>query len=147
MIVPAAIETPRLELVPAPHAVITGDLSALAHAEGWPHDDTFDALRLSPAVWLVSLDGLVIGECGTAGEIGETGDVEIGYGLAAEYRGLGYGAELVASLSQWLLRAEGVARVVAAVEVRNVPSRRCLERAGFVVERADGGRVWYALAR
>jgi RimJ/RimL family protein N-acetyltransferase len=147
---PAAIATPRLALVPAPseivRAVLAGDLSTLAHADGWPHADTLDAMRVAPAIWLVALDSVVIGECGTVGQIDDAGDVEIGYGLAAEHRGLGYGTELVHALSQWLLRQQRVARVLAAAEAGNAPSRRALERAGFVLERSEGDRVWYALA-
>jgi RimJ/RimL family protein N-acetyltransferase len=145
VIEPEAIAAPRLALVPAPRAVVEGDISAVAHAEGWPHADSLDALRLSPAIWLVALNGVVIGECGTAGPLDREGTVEIGYGLAAEYRGLGYGTELVRALSQWLLAHPDVRRVVAAVEPANTPSRRALERAGFALARTENGRVWYAL--
>jgi RimJ/RimL family protein N-acetyltransferase len=154
---PESIATPRLTLVPLQleiaRAVLAGDLSAVVHAEGWPHDDTLDALAMVAGVdrwaaWLVVLDDVVIGECGTVGHIDEAADVEIGYGLAAEHRGRGYGTELVRALSQWLLRRPGVGRVVArGVLADNVPSRRALERAGFALERAEGGLVWYALAR
>jgi RimJ/RimL family protein N-acetyltransferase len=145
VIEPQPIATPRLELVPAPRAVIDGDLSTISHVDGWPHADTRDALRLSPAVWLVELAGVVIGECGTAGALDDAGEVEIGYGLAAEKRGLGYGTELVQALSQWLLARPRVSRIVAVVEIGNVPSRRALERAGFALERTAGGRLRYAL--
>ena len=150
MIRPEAIATPRLALVPASieiaRAVLAGDLSAVAHAAGWPHADTLDAMRIAPAIWFVALGGVVIGECGTVGQIDNAGGVEIGYGLAAEHRGAGYGTELVQALSRWLLRQQGIARVLAAAEAGNMPSRRALERAGFVRERSEGGRVWYALA-
>jgi RimJ/RimL family protein N-acetyltransferase len=99
-------------------------------------------------VWLVTLDGLVIGDCGTVEQVDQAGDIEIGFGWAAEHRGVGYGTELVQALSQWLLRQAGTRRVVAReVLADNTPSRRALERAGFSLERSDGGLVWYALAR
>jgi RimJ/RimL family protein N-acetyltransferase len=99
-------------------------------------------------VWLVTLGGLVIGDCGTVGPVDQAGDIEIGFGLAAEHRGVGYGTELVKALSHWLLCQAGTRRVVAReVLADNTPSRRALERAGFSLERSEGGLVWYALAR
>jgi RimJ/RimL family protein N-acetyltransferase len=150
------IETRRLVLIPLPVetalAIVGGDVSVVTHAEGWPHADTLDALRMVvkedapwPA-WLVTIDGLVIGDCGTVGPVDEAGDVEIGYGLAAEQRGFGYGTELVDGLSQWLVQQPGVRRVVArGVLADNTPSRRALERAGFRLESSEGGLVSYAL--
>ncbi|HEY8704338.1 MAG TPA: GNAT family N-acetyltransferase [Gaiellaceae bacterium] len=151
------IETRRLVLVPmstdAARAILSGDLSVVAHAEGWPHADTLDAVCMAVdedaawPVWLVTLDGRVIGDCGTVGHVDEAGDIDIGYGLAAEHRRAGYGTELIEGLSQWLLRQPGVRRVVAReVLADNTPSRRALERAGFRLERSDGGLVWYSLA-
>ena len=142
------IDTPRLRLIPISdaeaEAILRGDLSAVNAGEGWPHEDTLDGLRLAPG-WFVSLDGVVIGDCGTHGPADEHGDVEIGYGLAEPYRGRGYGGELVLALSQWLLGRPDVRRVVTRVLVGNVPSRRVLERAGFVLEGDDGETVSYAL--
>ncbi len=149
---PERIETPRLALVPlaaeTARAVLAGDLSALRHAAGWPHDDTLDALRLAAPLWLVVLGGVAIGDCGTHGETEDDGTVEIGYGLAAEHRGHGYGSELVPALSGWLLAQPGVRRVVARdVLEDNVSSRRALVRAGFALEREERGLVSYALER
>ena len=150
------IETRRLVLVPLTpeqaRAILGGDLSVVEHAAGWPHADTLDALRMAVRedapwpVWLVTLDGRVIGDCGTVGSVDDVGDIDIGFGLAAEHRGAGYGTELVQGLSGWLLSRPGVRRVVAReVLAENTPSRRALERAGFELERSDAGLVWYAL--
>jgi len=151
------IETPRLALVPVPpetaEAILAGDFSGVRAAEGWPREDTVVPFRTAakygvelPA-WLVMLDDLVIGDCHTHGPADEAGDIEIGYGLAEPYRGRGYGSELVKGLSQLLLGRPGIRRVVARhVPIDNVPSRRSLERAGFVLERADEEYAWYALA-
>jgi RimJ/RimL family protein N-acetyltransferase len=155
---PETISTERLILVPldetVARAVLAGDFSSLETADGWPHDDTLDAMRMATApgsctlVWLVRLGELVIGECGTVGGLSDRGDVEIGYGLAAEHRGRGYGNEVVEALSRWLIARPQVERVVAReVLAENVPSRRALENAGFVLEREEGGLTWYALHR
>jgi ribosomal-protein-alanine N-acetyltransferase len=99
-------------------------------------------------VWLVMLGEVVIGDCGTLGGVDDQGVIEVGYGLAAEHRGRGYGNELVAALSGWLLSQPRVEQVVAReVLADNVPSRRALENAGFVLEREEGGLTWYALHR
>ena len=99
-------------------------------------------------VWLVILGEVVIGDCGTLGGIDDQGAIEVGYGLAAEHRGRGYGNELVAALSDWLLSQPQVEQVVARdVLADNVASRCALENAGFVLEREEGGLTWYALHR
>ena len=99
-------------------------------------------------VWLVMLDDVVIGDCGTVGGLDDEGAIEIGYGLAAEHRGRGYGNELVGALSAWLLSQPEVEQVVAReVLADNVASRRALENAGFVLEREEGGLTWYVLHR
>jgi len=150
------MRTARLQLVPLTVstglAVLAGDFSGLETAEGWPHEDTLDAIRMAVGpgpcslVWLVALEGVVIGDCGTVGPLRAGGEIEIGYGLAAGHRGLGYGTEVVAALSGWLRSRPGVSRVVAEVQARNAPSRRVLERAGFALERSEDDRMWYSLA-
>jgi RimJ/RimL family protein N-acetyltransferase len=150
------IATARLVLVPMTPEVVTemlaGDVSGIRAAEGYPHEDTLVPMRTAAKYgvdlpgWFVTLDGLVIGDCHTHGSADEAGDIEIGYGLAEPYRGRGLGSELVKAFSQWLLRQEGNRRVVARhVPVDNVPSRRALESAGFVLEDADEEYTWYAL--
>ena len=122
--------------------VLAGDLSGLETAEGWPHEDTLDAIRTAVGpgprslVWLVTLDGVVIGDCGTVGPLRAGGEIEIGYGLAAEHRGRGYGTEVVAALSRWLRSRPGVTRVVAEVQA-GMYRPGALERAGFELERSE----------
>jgi len=87
--------------------------------------------------WFVTREGVVVGDCGTHGDPDPSGDVELGFGLAAAYRGRGYGTELVIAVSGWLLDQAGVRRVTARVDPDNTPSRRALERAGFVPAPAD----------
>ncbi len=144
---PERIVTRRLVLEPVPEglakAVIGGDLSGVVAGEGWPHADTMDGMRHTTStgglLWFVTLDGVVIGDCGTHAPVAPDGLVEIGYGLSAAYRGRGLGAELVSGLSAWLAARADVRRVIAGTETSNLPSRRCLERAGFrLVGEVDG---------
>jgi RimJ/RimL family protein N-acetyltransferase len=142
------LETPRLRLEPMSteqaEAILAGDLSGLTAGRGWPHSDTADGLRMAllrshPPGWLIKLsgaagdpvDGIVIGDCGTHGPADSEGSIEIGYGLAARYRGQGFGTEVVAVLTEWLLAQPGLRSVRARTHIGNLPSRRVLEKAGF----------------
>jgi RimJ/RimL family protein N-acetyltransferase len=149
------IRTERLVFEPVTPAaaisIINGDLTALKVGDGWPHEDTRDGLggvAHGADAWLVMLDGVVIGDCGTHGPADSAGDIELGYGLAAPYRGRGFGNEVAAGLSQHLLAQPGVRRVVAnEILAENTPSRRALERAGFTLVRSTPDLAWYALSR
>jgi RimJ/RimL family protein N-acetyltransferase len=158
-LVPLATARLRLEPVTAEmaRAVLAGDLSVLARAgltaaEGWPHEDTADGLGMivktgEALSWLVAAGGAVIGDCGLHagpdGPVGGAGRVEIGYGLAAPSRGQGYGSEVVAAITEWLLAQPEVRQVRACTLTGNVPSRRVLEKAGFAYTgTADGEAVY-----
>jgi RimJ/RimL family protein N-acetyltransferase len=141
------LATDRLVLLPwtlaAARALLVGEDPGLPLAEGYPHADTADALRMyvehgagdEDGGWFVTLaeDGRVVGDCGTLGWTDEQGRVEIGYGLAAPYRGRGYGTEAVRALADWVAAQPGVTAVSAEVEVGNEPSRRLLARLGFTL--------------
>jgi RimJ/RimL family protein N-acetyltransferase len=124
--------------------IVAGDLAGLHHVPGWPHEDTLDGARLAESgasVWLVELDGVVIGDCGTTGPVGR--EVEIGFGLAAECRHRGYGTELVRLLTATLLGDPRVSSVVAHTLADNIASRRVLEKAGFSLEGEQRGLMRY----
>jgi RimJ/RimL family protein N-acetyltransferase len=140
------LRTPRLVLVPqtlaAARALLAGEDPGLPLGEGYPHADTLDGLRMlvehggpDDGGWFVTLadDGRVVGDCGTLGWADELGRVEIGYGLAAPFRGRGLGTEAVGALADWVADQPGVTAVWASVEVGNEPSRRLLERLGFAL--------------
>ncbi len=134
---------------------LAGDFRAVRCGDGWPQEATevgSPPWRLSlehdvAVTWLVTLDGLVIGDCFTHGGADGAGDIEIGYGLAAPYRGKGYGTELIAGLAGWLILHPQITRVVTRNDAAdNTPSRRALERAGFLLESDDGVHAAYAFA-
>jgi RimJ/RimL family protein N-acetyltransferase len=130
-------------------ALLAGDFSGIKPGEGWPHDDTMDGLGMvaqgRALGWLVTLDGLVIGECGTHALSDAGGVVEIGYGLAAPYRGRGHGRDLVRALSQWFMTQPSIVGVLAHTVPDNMPSRRSLESAGFRLDGEDDGECRYVL--
>lgn len=152
------LRTENLVLVPQTHeaavALLEGRDCGLPLAEGYPHADTLDGLRMSVehggpdwsehGGWFVTLaeDGRVIGDCGTHGWVDDEGRVEIGYGLAAPWRGRGYGTEAVTALVDWVAARPGVRTVEASVEVGNEVSRRVLERLGFA-NTGERDRHWH----
>ena len=148
------LRTDRLVLVPqtlaAARSLLAGGDGGLALAEGYPHADTLDGLRMlaehggpDDGGWFVTLaeDGRVVGDCGTLGWVDDAGRVEIGYGLAAPFRGRGLGTEAVRALADWVGAQPGVSAVIASVEVGNEPSRRLLDRLGFVLT-GEADRHW-----
>jgi len=143
------LETERLVLLPqtvaAARALLAGADPGLPLAEGYPHADSLDALRMQvehggpdDGGWFVTLaeDGRVVGDCGTFGPPDDDGRVEIGYGLAAPFRGRGLGTEAVRALVDWLVTLPDVREVTASVEVGNEPSRRLLATLGFTLTAA-----------
>ena len=155
-----SIATSRLVLEPVAReqveALLAGDFRGVRFGDGWPRKAgeagsppwQLSLEREVEVNWFVTLDGLVIGDCFTHGGADDAGEIEIGYGLAAPYRGNGYGTELVAGLAGWLLRHPQIERVVARnVAADNTPSRRALERAGFVLEDDDGVHAAYTFTR
>jgi RimJ/RimL family protein N-acetyltransferase len=131
-------------------ALAAGDFAGITPGDGWPHEDSLDGLgmvaRGHSLGWLVTLDGVVVGECGTHGPPDAAGVVEIGYGLAAPYRGRGYGKAVVRALSQWFIGQPGITGVLAHTLPGNAPSRRSLESAGFRLDGEDDGECRYVLA-
>jgi RimJ/RimL family protein N-acetyltransferase len=137
VLVPQTLEASR--------ALLAGEDCGLPLAEGYPHADTFDALRMvvehggpDDGGWFVVLsddgtDGRVVGDLGTFGPPDDDGRVEIGYGLAAPFRGRGLGTEAVRTFVDWLVTVPEVRVVAARVEVGNEASRRLLSRIGFAL--------------
>ena len=95
---------------------------SLAHPEDWGWY----------ALWLiVRKDGSHIGNLSFKG-VPEDGVVELGYGIAEEFRGFGYATEAVETILAWAFDQPGVTAVAAETEPDNAASRRVLEKCGFV---------------
>jgi len=60
------------------------------------------------------------------------GSVEIGYAIEQQHQGAGLATEAVTAMSGWGLVELGLPEVLGIVAVDNAPSRRVLEKAGFV---------------
>jgi len=141
-----------IQLVPAGHAlavaVVAGGPVDVVHAPDWPHADTADALRSLAdhpelhrgGTFLVVQDGVVVGDCGWFGPPDETGEVEIGYGLAPSARGSGVGTSAVRHLLEWV-HEQGATSVRAEVLPGNEASVRLLARLGFVLGGEHAGHL------
>jgi RimJ/RimL family protein N-acetyltransferase len=136
----AEITTARLRLVPfdddTARAVLGGDLSGVDAVEGWPHDGTMNGLQHAvdldePPGWMITMNGRVIGDCGTHGSADVDGAIEIGYALAGQVRRQGYGTEAVGAMTDWLFGRPGTRTIRARTLANNTASRRVLEKNGF----------------
>lgn len=97
----------------------THDISTVPAGEGWPHGNTVLGMRVArqndQPFWVVLLDGLAIGDCGTLGAPDATGTVEIGVGISDSYEQ--YRAELIRGLTNWLRTQPGIIDVVGESDV------------------------------
>jgi RimJ/RimL family protein N-acetyltransferase len=84
--------------------------------------------------------GLLIGGAGFFGPPGPDGEVEIGYGLAGEWRGRGLATEAAVLLVDLAFADPAVRVAVAHTAPGNAASQRVLARVGFgPAPRTDGG--------
>jgi len=60
------------------------------------------------------------------------GEVEVSYAIAEGARGRGYAAEALAEACTWVAGAFALRRLIAVTASANLPSRRTLDRAGFI---------------
>jgi [ribosomal protein S5]-alanine N-acetyltransferase len=129
-------------------------LTGLPTAADWPNPDLADVLplfadalaadpRLTAFNRLLVLTApslhpvqLVIGEAGFKAwpQPDQYGDlqVEIGYGVAASWRGHGLATEAVIALCNWVVTTHHVTSVQAECLADNRASARVLQRAGFI---------------
>jgi len=121
---------------------VRGALERIVTAEG-----TGYSLQPFFAYVIVRLhDGLAVGDAGFHGPPSDDGEVEIGYALVPAARGNGLASEAISLLVGWARGQPGVRSVTARVDPSNEPSRRVLERLGFVRDGERGGLERFVLA-
>lgn len=106
------------------------------------HLDAGKPARWVSAFYIVDADGCCIGGCGFK-DIPRNREVEVGYGLAAARRGLGYASAALSALVG-LARVSGeLDTLVAHISNDNAASARLATRAGFIPgERALDEGEW-----
>jgi [ribosomal protein S5]-alanine N-acetyltransferase len=90
--------------------------------------------------------GLVVGGIGFFGPPGESGEVEVGYGIVPSRQGRGYATEALRVMLAMAWADPRVTAVVAGTDPGNVASQRVLEKVGFG-RIAAGGEPRYRLSR
>ena len=108
-------------------------------AEGWLWSVRLTQIEAAPASarWYVRAavargEGVVVGHAGFHGPPDGDGMVEIGYTVAPELRGRGYGHAIVAALLEEAAREDAVRVVRASISPTNARSLALVHRAGFV---------------
>ncbi len=135
-------------VTPAVAEAMRGNIRDPLWANGFPRQDDVDALgsttsqgwterRWGARLIIRRSDGAAVGTTGFLAPPDERGQVELGYGLVEAARGCGLVTDVLL-LGVPAAEAAG-ASVRARAAVDNIPSRRALERAGFLLTgRADG---------
>jgi RimJ/RimL family protein N-acetyltransferase len=103
-------------------------------------DDCGDVLGPFFAYVIIRLaDGVAVGDAGFHGDPDIAGEVEIGYALVPNARGVGLASDAVRVLAAWASTQQGVKRIFALVNPGNVDSERLLTRTNFRREGKRGG--------
>jgi RimJ/RimL family protein N-acetyltransferase len=169
--IPLIVQTPRLLILAASRALLTAELhkpqyfpkllGAVLPADWPPGDYDREAMQYflekltaggrEAAGWygwyaLRKAEGdtprTLVGTGGFMGPPGATGTAEIGYSIAADWRGQGLGTELVGGLVQQAAATGQVRRLVARTRANNPTSQQVLVRNGFaLVGPAEDGYV------
>ena len=88
-------------------------------------------------------DDELLGDCALHLHAHEPRLAEIGITLAPRWQGQGYATEALRTLLGWCFEALHLHRVVALVDVRNLPSVALMERAGLRREGHFRQNGWY----
>jgi ribosomal-protein-alanine N-acetyltransferase len=166
---PYLIETPRLRLRPwvaddvprfRPIAQDARVMRYIGSGETWidPRIEAFVKRQielqqqLSFSLWplIHQVDGTFIGFCGLQ-PLGDTGDIEIGWWLAAAYWGQGLATEAARAVLSRGLDELGLSRIVAIAQPANEASINVMRKIGMTLERPMTWRgvevVQYAIER
>jgi RimJ/RimL family protein N-acetyltransferase len=88
-------------------------------------------------------NGRMIGDCYFNLMEDDPRQAEIGYTLAREAQGQGFGSEAVAALLTWAFAAFDLHRIIATVDARNTASVALLERLGLRREAHFRQNIWF----
>jgi aminoglycoside 6'-N-acetyltransferase len=117
---PVSVETAR--------EIIAGFAAADPHQTGWFQ-------------YAIECEHVLIGDVGV--NLHENGmQADIGFTLAPAYQGRGYATEAVRSVVRHLFAAQGLHRISAECDARNLRSARLLTRVGFQHEGRRRANTW-----
>jgi RimJ/RimL family protein N-acetyltransferase len=121
-------------------------------ADARPAEDIRAAFAARLPVWTPQSQHwlcLVVRERETGARLGVTGYIrqdndcaEVGFLFVPEAQGKGYARESLQAVCDFAFGAGGISRLVATVTAGNIPSRRLLEKAGFVLKKEVPESYW-----
>jgi len=123
-----------------------GDLE-IAQMVAQTRADSFADDGFGPYKIVERASATVIGGAGFVAPPGSDGAVEIGYGLAPEWRNRDIATEAVRGLLEFAWSHPAVERVFARTDPSNLASARVLEKAGMSFVRIDAGLRYYERLR
>jgi RimJ/RimL family protein N-acetyltransferase len=86
--------------------------------------------------------GELLGSLGIRIDEPEEGNAEVGYWVARAARSRGVASRALRLASRWALRETGLERIQLRADVRNAPSQRVAEKAGFRREGVQRSARW-----
>ncbi len=92
----------------------------------------------------------IIGSCDFKAPPNEQGEVEIGYGIHADFQNRGYMTESVIGMVKWAFTQNNIVSVTAETESGNIASEIVLTKAGFERRRSypdQNGSTWWFLEK
>jgi [ribosomal protein S5]-alanine N-acetyltransferase len=117
-----------------------------AEGQPWPREkmeaaldhwiELFETRRLGKMRVRRKADGVLVGRCGY-GVYEPTGEPEIGYSLYPEFWGNGYAYEAASGMRDWIFRETDTPHFIGMADVRNLASRKVLERIGMTRTKVD----------
>jgi [ribosomal protein S5]-alanine N-acetyltransferase len=85
----------------------------------------------------------IIGGCCFQGPPDINGEVQVGYVLQPDYRGMGFMTEALKKLVTWAFEQPDVRGIIAETEKDNLPSQRVLRHIGMTPWRETEATVWW----
>jgi len=124
-------------LAAEPEALPPGAPSQPDGVAAWLETGVHQSRQGGDGVHVMMLDqakGIIVGSIGLFHTDWEARSAEVGYGVRADQRGLGYATEALAGLTRWAHTEAGFQRVWLTANTDNFASVRVAEKAGFVRE-------------
>lgn len=163
------LETKRLKLIPLKLHQLEGSLidkEKMEKESGLVSDETslgdlmqriyiikIDKIKANPQDYLyytywqivAKNSNQIMGTIGYKGTPNSSGEIEVGYGLHPNYRGLGYMTEALKKLIKWAFDDvnQGVQAVIGRTTKENLASQKVIDRVDMTKYDEDVEYIWF----